>query len=159
MQVAISANKLLGSLNWAIYLGLCCIAGWFALESGALDNFFSKKTSLSMDEEISTERPVISITLIPTSGKEIILNNDTQIHYCPGYQLWQISCQILELGENMFFITQIEKTEKVLLERTQSGLYTGITYYRIIPMTELLEIGSTAIVKVLALKDSLNPSK
>ena len=155
MQIDISANKLLGALYWAIYLSLCFIAGWFA--SGALNNFFLRRTSFWMNEEISTKRPVISIRLHPLSGEKTTLNNDTQINYCPSYKLWQyygnISCPNLDLGENEFFIPQINKTEKVLFERIGSFFDNA---YRIIPLTNLLEERATAEINILSLKGSLD---
>ena len=157
MIVVISANKLLRSFYWAMYLGLCFIGGWFALRSGVLDNYFSRKTSLSLDEEISTKRPVISIRLFPNpAGEKAVLNINTQIHYCPSYHLWQYfdsSCQILGLEENKFFIPQINKTEKVFLEGIESF---SDTVYRIIPMTKFLEKKATATIKISTLKDSLH---
>ena len=158
MQVAISTNKLLILLYWAIYLALCLIAVWFAIGSGALDNFFSKKTSLSMDEEISTKRPVISIILFPLSSKQtVVLDNNTEIHYCPSYKFWDYrhsSCQILGLGENKFFMQEINKTERVFLEHMEAFSST-CSIYRIIPLTNLLEERAAAKITIISVKDSL----
>ena len=57
----ISAKKLYQSIYWVLYLGLCFISGWFV--SGVLENYSSRKTGFSMNEEIAIKRPVITIDL------------------------------------------------------------------------------------------------
>ena len=112
MQVTfISTNKLFRSLYWALYLSLCFISGWFA--SGVVENYFSRKTSFSQNEEISTKRPVITISLIRQSGENPVLNKNVGIGYCLSYKSWLNPCANLVLGENEFLIKQINETEKV----------------------------------------------
>ena len=149
-QVAISSNKLCRVLYWTLYLGLWFISGWFA--SGVLDNYFSKKTSFSLDEEITTKRPVITINLQDNSGAYPILNNNIWINYCPSYKLWPFQCLYLDLGENDFFIKEINKTEKVFF-----GPIGHFSNFRIIPLTNLLEEKASAVIEIYTLKATFNP--
>ena len=117
MQGAISTKKLCRFLYWTLYLGLCFISGWFV--SGVLENYISRKTSFSQDEEIAIKRPVITITLYRQDGEYPVLNKNTSIIYCPTYKLWTPECKSLAFGENEFLIKEINKTEKVFLEQVQ----------------------------------------
>ena len=106
-----STNKLFRVLYWTLYLGLCFISGWFV--SGVLENYISRKTSFSQDEEIATKRPVISIIMFSLTGEGPVINKNIWIWYCPSYKFWQFPCEYLDLGENEFFIKEINDTEKV----------------------------------------------
>ena len=149
MQVAISANKLFRVLYWTLYLGLCFISGWFV--SGVLDNYVSRKTSFSQDEEIATKRPVITIKFIPlVFGKYPVLNKNTWIDYCPSYKLWLPHCKSLYWGDNEFLMKEINKTEKVFLEKIK---FTSS--FRIIPLTNLLAEKAKADIRIYTLRAKL----
>lgn len=107
-----------------LYLSLCFISGWFASKSGVLDFYFTSKTSFYLDQETSTNRPVITISLIPVSGNHPVLNKNTWIYYTPGYQLWTNldAGAYLYLGENSFLINDINETEKVFLSKLDTIL-------------------------------------
>ena len=47
------------------------------------------------------------------SGQRPVINENIWIHYCPSYKFWQFTCEYLNLGENEFFIKEINDTEKV----------------------------------------------
>ena len=148
-QGAISAKKLSKFLYWTLYLGLCFISGWFA--SGVLDNYISRKTSFSQDEGIATKRPVISIIMFFLTGERPVINKNIWIQYCPSYKFWQSgNCGNLHLGENEFFVKEINDTEKVFLGKI------GYSDFRIIPVTNLLEDKATAVIRIITLKAKFN---
>ena len=147
----ISAKKLYQSIYWGLYLGLCFISGWFV--SGVLENYSSRKTGFSMDEEIAIKRPVITIDLWYWDPKKEIpeINHNIKIQYCPSYEVLKsppgTSCQQLALGEKKFLYKDIYKTENVILEQIGNN-----PTFRIIPLTNLLEEKAKGIIKVFNLK-------
>ena len=147
----ISAKKLYQSIYWGLYLGLCFISGWFV--SGVLENYSSRKTGFSMDEEIAIKRPVITIDLWYWDPKKEIpeINHNIKIQYCPSYEVLKsppgTSCQQLALGEKKFLYKDIGKTENVILEQIGNN-----PTFRIIPLTNLLEEKAKGIIKVFNLK-------
>ena len=149
MQGAISAQTSCRFLYWTLYLSLCFISGWFA--SGVLDNYISRKTSFSQDEGIATKRPVISIIMFFLTGERPVINKNIWIQYCPSYKFWQSgNCGNLHLGENEFFVKEINDTEKVFLGKI------GYSDFRIIPVTNLLEDKATAVIRIITLKAKFN---
>ena len=45
MMLSISQHKAIRILEWILFVGFAIIAGWFA--SGVIENFFSKRTSIT----------------------------------------------------------------------------------------------------------------
>ena len=149
MPVAISANKLFRVLYWTLYLGLCFISGWFV--SGVFDNYVSRKTSFSQDEEIATKRPIITFNMYGLSGEKPVLYKNTRILYCPSYHYeWSMQCKWLAFGENEIFIKKINGTEKVFFEHIEST-----SSFRIIPLTNLLVDNAKANINIYTLKAKL----
>ena len=143
----ISAKKLYQSIYWGLYLGLCFISGWFV--SGVLENYSSRKTGFSMDEEIAIKRPVITIDLWNWNGTgSPEIGHNIQIEYCPKYEVLKSpSCKKLALGEKKFPYKDIDKTENVILEQIGNN-----PTFRIIPLTNLLEEKAWATIKIFNLK-------
>ena len=146
MEVAISTKKLYRILYWILYVGLCFISGWFALNSGVIDHYISRTTSFAQLEEKSTKRPVISINL---ETKELpVLNTNIWIYYTQSYKLWpNPNLTNLIMGENDFLIREINETEKVFFH--QNKFYYS---FRIIPLTGLLEERAKAFMKIVTEK-------
>ena len=136
-------------IYWAIYLGLCFISGWFA--SGVVENYVSRQTSFSQNEEVAIKRPVITIEIKSenNSVQDPLFNDTFWIQYCPFYRAWgECSCYYLDIGESEFPIEKLNNTEKIFFDKNE--FYDT---YRIIPLTNLLEERASGDIIIQTIKE------
>ena len=118
-------------MEWICFIGFSIVAGWFA--SGVLEQFFSRKTSFSQQEEVVTNYPVISVVFNGYNTSEINQTNVNFTYNSGGMEHYHR----LEIGENHFPNDKYNKTEKVILESLEDSY--GNKAFRIIHTTPILE--------------------
>ena len=120
MKHTITQDKLFKLIEWILFIGFSIQAWWFA--SGALEQFFSQKTSFSLSGEKNTDYPVVTIVPLFRLPSEINLTNVIITYYAEGMEVIQgagdfsLSMKKLEIGENHLHNVQYNITEKVILK-------------------------------------------
>ena len=140
MKHLITQDKLFKVIEWILFIGFSIEAGWFA--SGALEQFFSQKTSFSLSAEMITDYPVVTIVPLFRPPSEINLNNIVITYHAEGMNYVQDgndysrSLQKLEFGENHLHNIKYNITEKVILKNLED--IHGNKAFQIIHVTPVL---------------------
>ena len=140
MKHTITQDKLFKLLEWILFIGFSIQAWWFA--SGALEQFFSQKTSFSLSGEKNTDYPVVTIVPLFRLPSEINLTNVIITYYAGGMEMdmavdHSLSMKKLEIGENHLHNIKYNTTEKVIL-KSLTDLNGGIAF-QINHTTHILE--------------------
>ena len=131
MKYSITQDKLFKLIEWILFIGFSIQTWWFA--SGALEQFFSQKTSFSLSEEINTEYPVVTIVPLFRLPSEINSTNIVITYFAEGMELVQgvgdfsKSMTKLEIGENYLHNIKYNTTDKVIL-KSLTDLNGGIAF-------------------------------
>ena len=140
MKHIITQDKLFKLIEWILFIGFSIQAWWFA--SGALEQFFSQKTSFSLSTEMITDYPVVTIVPLFRLPSEIDLTKIV-ISYLSDGMKWvnegddfSRSMQKLEFGENHLHNIKYNITEKVILKSLEDQ--NGIKAFQIIHATPVL---------------------
>ena len=158
MKHTITQDKLFKLIEWILFIGFSIEAGWFA--SGALEQFFSQKTSFSLSGEKNTDYPVVTIVPLFRLPSEINLTNVIITYYAGGMEMdmavdFSLSMKKLEIGENHLHNIKYNTTEKVIL-KSLTDLNGGIAF-QIIHATPILEKERTFAVIEMYTKLENNP--
>ena len=149
LRANISQDKSFKILEWILFIGFIIVAGWFA--SGVPEQFFSRKTSFSENEEKYYVYPVVVIVFIGRQASEVNLTNAVITYRAGAIE----NMQTLKIGEN-YFHTDGYKTEKVIFQSLENK--DGNRAFRVIHSTPMINDGYSPKIKIYTKLEKKNDS-